>query len=594
MQHVMGATPGVPAPGAGFSDPFSAAALPITSFFNSLLQFWRVEHLSNFWPASIYLSPSHPVPNLVDDWIRETVISNPAMLHGMFAGTLSFVSNFVPAGAATPVLWARGMHHHGKCLEFTRSRLTMPGVSNEEALGMIHQSTTFSFHCGDFDASTVHRIASARLLNTLERGLDSVHSVLKALLIHCDALLAMHVPKRPSLDVESWAPSSWHADDSLRPLDDLFSFDPSDYAQSDQSHFLFDHPMYGIDGEDLTIQVQSMVNLQREALHASDLASTLSASGAAPSADPIYTWLALRHYALVCRSASLYMDILDSEPPEPQAVPLSLHLQRAFHGCVVLGTSYTFQYIMRHNRDNSNTNYIPFHHLRTRLTLLMTLMGEARRMQTNSISVPTQTLLFLFFAGAVAEEVSGHAPHPSSQPSHHGDTAPTGTATNLLHVRWFSVHFAMILQRMGLNSWEAARAILEKYVYDEMAMDLYLHILVSKRSEFMAVLGGGSGGVGGSAPPAGATSGPSTASQGQRSAPIRSSSSHSQVSPVPTPGYQQVAPPRLASALSPIAGQDFAAGFWEHMGLGLDSSMEFESMGDDDVGVDEEVDFTLP
>lgn len=575
----MGSAPSTPL-GTGPSDPFSAAAVPISTFFNSLLQFWRIGYMANLWPAAIYMDPNHEVPQLVDGWIRDVVTTNPAMLHGLFACTLSYITSYLPASEATPVLWARGMHHHGKCLEFTRSRLAMPNVSGEEALGMIHQSTTFSFHCGDFDASSVHRVASARILDTLENGLESVHPVLKSLLVICDTLIATHKPKRPSLDVESWAPGSWHDEDMLRPYDDEFEFDPSDYTQSDREVLLFTEPVYGSESGDITIQVQGLINLQREALCACEVAAQLTISEDIASADPIYHWLAFRHYALASRCANLYMDMVENEP-EPHTAPLALHLHGVFPSCILLATSYTFQLIMRCSMGGHSLAYIPFNHLRNRLTLMMTLMGEGRRMQLQEMMrIPTETLLFLFFGGAVAEEIMEQQVRSLSVESgQYATLSSTAAPANLLHLRWFSVHFSMVLQRLGIVDWQAAQDVLRKFVYDKRTMDRHVQVLVAKRSEFLDVLS--IGGRGRTETPQGANQGAGTVLVsggtflGQQAGGTVAGSSPQHFPEISRPQSQQSVPTvTTAPALSPIAGPDFEAGFWEHMGLGMDMDVD--------------------
>lgn len=575
----MGSAPSTPL-GIGPSDPFSAAAVPISTFFNSLLQFWRIGYMANLWPAAIYMDPNHEVPQLVDGWIRDVVTTNPAMLHGLFACTLSYITSYLPASEATPVLWARGMHHHGKCLEFTRSRLAMPNVSGEEALGMIHQSTTFSFHCGDFDASSVHRVASARILDTLENGLESVHPVLKSLLVICDTLIATHKPKRPSLDVESWAPGSWHDEDMLRPYDDEFEFDPSDYTQSDREVLLFTEPVYGSEAGDITIQVQGLINLQREALCACEVAAQLTISEGIASADPIYHWLAFRHYALASRCANLYMDMVENEP-EPHTASLALHLHGVFPSCILLATSYTFQLIMRCSMGGHSLAYIPFNHLRNRLTLMMTLMGEGRRMQLQEMMrIPTETLLFLFFGGAVAEEIMEQQVRSLSVESgQYATLSSTAAPANLLHLRWFSVHFSMVLQRLGIVDWQAAQDVLRKFVYDKRTMDRHVQVLVAKRSEFLGVLS--IGGRGRTETPQGANQGAGTVLVsggtflGPQAGGTVAGSSPQHFPEISRPQSQQSVPTvATVPALSPIAGPDFEAGFWEHMGLGMDMDVD--------------------
>ena len=61
---------------------------------------------------------------------------------------------------------------------------------------------------------------------------------------------------------------------------------------------------------------------------------------------------------------------------------LSAQLQRVFHSCTVLATSYLFQFVMRRDMDAPCMAYIPYQHLRTRLELLLALMSQYRQTQT--------------------------------------------------------------------------------------------------------------------------------------------------------------------------------------------------------------------
>lgn len=212
-----------------------------------------------------------------------------------------------------------------------------------------------------------------------------------------------------------------------------------------------------------------------------------------------------------------------------------------------------------------------------------------------TIRIPTETLLFLFFAGAVAEEIMGlrYAPSADSSLNNPGLTPATAGPANLLHLRWFSVHFSMVLQRLGITDWRAAQDVLAKFLYDERTMGGHVRALFAKRSEFLGVLSIGEGGgreghPSASQGDAGATSGTSFLGQQGASPGIgASASSSSQTFP---PGssskYLQTAPSMPAiSALSPIAAPDFEAGFWEHMGLGMDADadadVEFQEPGDE-------------
>lgn len=502
-QYLLASRP-ITAVSGGNSDPFDAAALPINAFFSSLIQFWRVGYMSNFWPPHIYLNPTHRTSQMTDSWIRSMVVQNPAMLHGLFAGSLSFATNYLPQTGETPLLWARGIHHHGKCLEETRARLAQPSVPHEEALSMIQQTMCFSFHCQDLDSCQVHRIAAMKLFENLDRGLDSLHPVLKHLLVLCDSLVAGHVPKRTSFDAAAWAPPSWAEDDSLRPFDELFTFDAQIHRPNDIAVCLLVED--GLEDTTYCPGLLDLLTLHREALAANELAFSLSNTPGSPltgipapasgsrreRADPIYNWLSLRQYALNCFSANMYIDIVESEDQEK---PLASRLRRVFHSCILLATSYMFQFTMRSTMNVTSMGYIPYHHLRTRLELLMTLMSQFRRTQTavgGGINpIPTDALLFLFFCGAALEEYDAPNRRMSSQQTAQTGFNPSPVSEHpgdFLDEHWFSMHFAMVLERMGLQNWEAARSILRRFLYVDRVLDRFVQVLFTRKLEFLAAL----------------------------------------------------------------------------------------------------------
>jgi hypothetical protein len=497
-------------PGASPGNPeiLNSNRLP-DNFFNSLLQFWRVVYMSNFWPASVYLNSSHRAVQLLDDWLSDTVINNAALLHGLFSATLSYITNYLPSTDSTPILWARAVHHYGKCLEETRIQMAQPGIGTELALSLIHGMTTFGFHCQDWDSCQVHRTASMRLLQGLEGGLESVHPVLKYRLIHFDALIASRLSKRPSIDVDSWAPKPWAEEDSLRPLDGMFASDALGARRTDLTVFLLgdDDPM-----NDYAEDLLELIGWHREALAASELAFTLTLTSSAtpPSslayrprkrcddADTIYTWLSLRQHALSCLCSHMLLDLLDGDDPE---LPLPAQIRRVYHKCVLLATSFLFQSIIRCGNDAKYLSYIPYHNLRTQLELLLVLMSQYQKAPTSPTGagrtgrgpvnpIPTDGLLYLFFAGAIGETADG-----VSRAAHHVARSgvihsPPGDehAGDLISERWFSVHFAMVLQRLNIDHWEHAQQILKRFLYAARVLDQFLCVLVERKLEFLAAL----------------------------------------------------------------------------------------------------------
>jgi hypothetical protein len=486
-------------------------------FFSSALQFWRLGFMSNFWPAHIYSQPAHRVVGLTEGWLRNNVLENPALLHGVFAGALSYISNYLPPTDNTPTMWARAIHHYGKCLEETRVQLARPGIGAELALSLINGMSTFTFHCQDLESCQVHLMASMRLLRNLEGGLDSIHPVLKHLLILGDSLTASHVPRRPSIEIDSWAPKPWAEESTLRAFDELFHFDSRALRGVDWIVFLLD------DDAQLNEYLEDLlqlINWHREALAANELGykilhglpslTTTVDESTGPDgsdrADRIYSWLSLRQYALSCRCSDMFVTFMEMDTQE---LTLTLQLQRMYHSCVLLATSYIFQFVMRRTMDAPCMAYIPCHHLRTRLELLMALMSQYRQSTATSPRsdlpprppanpIPTDGLLFLFFAGALGEEFDGpsrvRAAHgaaragvmPSPSLEHPGD---------FINDRWFSVHFSMVAQRLGIDFWTDAQQKLRRFMYVERILDHYLQMLVAKKLDFLAALVSGTPGA---------------------------------------------------------------------------------------------------
>jgi hypothetical protein len=629
--------------------PDSSGGPASDSFFNSVLQFWRLNYMSNFWPAHVYLNPSHQAVQFTDGWIRSMVINNPAMLHGLFSGALSYITNYLPPAENTPMLWARAIHHYGKCLEETRIQLAQPGIGTEQALSLVHGMTTFSFHCQDLESCQVHRTASMRLLQNLEGGLESVHPVLKYLLILCESLIANHVPKRPAMDIDTWAPKPWAQEHALRPFDGIFTFDAQSSRQADVAVFLLDS-----DGQatDYAEELLELINWHREALAANELAFRLARNSQAASpdgvgsaagdgrdrADPIYTWLSLRQYALSCLSSDMFVDLLEAEDQDQS---LSSQLHQAYHSCVLLASSYLTQFVLRRDMDAPCMAYIPFHHLRTQLELLLALMSQFRRISTAQAGpsmagkgpvnpIPTDGLLFLFFAGALCEDSDG----PSRvRAAHHIARAGVIASPVMEHPgdfineRWFSVHFAMVLQRLNIEPWQDARRVLKRFVYAERVLDGILEALVARKLEFLAGLVAG---VPGSIPARvtgyfGAPEGQHPAMQGASSSSRRPGLSRQSSLQVPAhhglyPRHPSMSVPMSMPGVVPPLNPDPAfdtlplfgatpvsrpgsmppatAGWWQDIGYGLggeeDFSMDLDMHLNLDPGLDALADLRMP
>ena len=112
--------------------------------------------------------------------------------------------------------------------------------------------------------------------------------------------------------------------------------------------------------------------------------------------------------------------------------------------------------------------YIPFHHLRASLTRLLRGMKDAACLEHG------EALLFLFFVGAVGEELAL---------VDSGNTTPTTSAG--LSDRWFSKHVTTVAVKTGCVEFDATKALSSRFLYDAVALNQTLEALIAKRDEFL-------------------------------------------------------------------------------------------------------------
>lgn len=226
---------------------------------------------------------------------------------------------------------------------------------------------------------------------------------------------------------------------------------------------------------DISFGMQHYLNGHREVLCAGHLAhqlrqtSTRATQTSTMLSDGIQQWILVRRYAVSAHYVSLYHDIPRWESSSWEAKSYSavnVDLQQSL--CLTIEYCQRVIFLCAWERV---AVYIPFHHLRISLTRLLRSMTDAACLEHG------EALLFLFFVGAVGEELAL---------VDSGNTTTTTAATPAgLSDRWFSKHMATVAVKLGSVEFDATKALLSRFLYDAVALDQTLEALIAKTDEFL-------------------------------------------------------------------------------------------------------------
>ncbi|KIV83374.1 hypothetical protein PV11_05405 [Exophiala sideris] len=131
--------------------------------------------------------------------------------------------------------------------------------------------------------------------------------------------------------------------------------------------------------------------------------------------------------------------------------------------CLCLAMEYCKRIIFLNNWEQVNVE-IQFNHLRHPLARILDRMTDAGKLEY------VEVLFFLFFVGAVGEELGLMGP-----------AVTTSTAANA-STRWFSRHMAVIAVQLGDLEFKEAKALLQQFLYDACTLDLPLRALLARRA----------------------------------------------------------------------------------------------------------------
>ncbi|OAP61245.1 hypothetical protein AYL99_03446 [Fonsecaea erecta] len=450
--------------GNGSSDPFAAAALPINALDNNLIQFWELRFMRSLWPSGISAASSKAARSAWVEELREAIASQ-VQLHAMFAGASIYVSRIMHQSPLKSKILSTALRHKIACLS------SLQGLVNGRALGIntlkgAYLAAMMHFFAGEFPESRTHSEA-VRLLVAEGGGLGQLPWTLVLRIVLMDNLSSHLFMRPPSFAIWEWDPGPWNQQpfaNSQRVLDVA-------RAQSRDMPLLKGEAIFH---KSLDSSLRHYLAGHREILLSRHIAQALNPNDGGgcdtnasdtKTADAIQSWVHVRRYAVSAFCMLMYHDIVDRYSRYTN-MSARRRLEYELEKSLCLAFEYCQRTIFVFSWERI-AMYIPFHHLRAELTLVLQHLSELERLEEYG-----EVLLYLFFVGAVAEEL--------------GDRFFTDESRDRgLSEGWFSRHMAALGGKIGVFEFENSKRLFQLFLYDAPVLDPVLETLLAKRDIFL-------------------------------------------------------------------------------------------------------------
>ncbi|KAI1612830.1 hypothetical protein EDD36DRAFT_487883 [Exophiala viscosa] len=407
--------------GSGSSDPFSAAALPITALKHDLINFWQYRFLRA-------VCPSGDNPGWMERtkvmWLEEirAALAIEVQLHGLFAGALVFMIQGMSLSQERRQVASLAIQHKVSCLRSLRDAMTQPKLRFQVLKGM-YIASTMHFFAGEIIEADLHAKAIAALVKQVGR-LGRLDRLLTFQLVILDMNLAYVFLQRPRLATSDWEPGSW-AEQQFAGF--------HKHSQAPASIRMSTHPYLQSHRETLYAK-----HLVQQIAQVNSISGKLTQTATRLSED-IQGWIRVRRFALSSQCLSLYFDIGQQIPSQQNATTQSI-MAIDLQQCLCLGLEYCKRIIFLNSWEQVNVE-IQFAHLRHPLARILDRMADVGTLEKH-----VEILFFLFFVGAVGEELGLIGPMEAASAAANSPT------------RWFSKHMAIMAVRLGLLEFEETKA----------------------------------------------------------------------------------------------------------------------------------------
>ncbi|OAP60098.1 hypothetical protein AYL99_05100 [Fonsecaea erecta] len=408
-------------------------------------------------------------------WRRKAnnLVTDKKCLHGWYASVLTLKAYFMQPECYN-FLYPMALKHQNRSLMLLREHIRLDPQPSESLIMCIWNIANMAFYSGDLESNVAHASALWEIVDGLG-GVDKLSPDTRAQVILADNGHSRFTLTRPRLDYARFDPGSFQQQPGFEQYGFLLS--DADFQRWDETFLLPE--------DEISDSLENYVNMHRELMAAHALIGRLLCERKGESAvDAIIGWLHRRRAALSSWTMGLYCDIVETITPRTR---MSRAVRRQLQACICLAVSYAMSFVYGFTLPLQKwLLYIPVQHLRPQIEILLSYMAKrgtlpSTRAASSSRSSFSKTppppfamshhesLLFLFFVGACAEQVSDEA----------------GKRPQLLMDRkWHSTRFCEMSRILGLRTWKEAQRILKRFVYgDGHVLDRFVEGLFEQRAE---------------------------------------------------------------------------------------------------------------
>ncbi|KAJ9609476.1 hypothetical protein H2200_005803 [Cladophialophora chaetospira] len=399
------------------------------------------------------------------------LVADRKSLHGWYASVLTIKALYMQPEYYT-FLYPMALRHQNRSLMLLRSHLRENPDPSKSLLLCIWCIGVTAIHSGDVQLNLAHAPAMWAAVDRLG-GFDALDMDTRAHVLLLNNINSRFTMTRPHLHHSIMDPGPFQDQPGFARYGTLTSDMALQFNKWDEAFLLPE--------DALSDDLQKYIMAHREFMVAHALAGNLLSEQEHNNADSIFYWLRLRRAALGSWTMTLYCDIIDTITPQTR---LSRLVRRQLQACLCLAVSYAMSFTYGFTLPLEKwLIYIPIQNLRPQIEILLEHMRRRGTLPTGSSLKPTtsalkpsfaithhETLLFLFFVGACAEQVSDDA----------------GKRPELLVDKsWHSTRFCEMIKILGLRTWKETRKVLQRFVYgDGVVMDRFVEGLFEMRHEF--------------------------------------------------------------------------------------------------------------
>lgn len=418
----------------------------------------------NFFLSYSYTNSGGPLCRQATEaaWQRRAkdLVSDKKCLHGWYGSVLMLKAHYMQTEQWT-LLFPMALNHQNRSLTLIREHIQQDMRPSESLVMCIFYISAMGFYSGDIDSNKEHGRALWRFVDDLG-GLDALTPDTRSHVLLADNANSRFTLTRPHLDFSRWDPGSFQDQPEFAEYGSLLSESEYQYHRWDDAFLLVD--------DDISERLSTYVAMHREFMAAHLLAVKLMQAKEEHAGQTILGWLHGRRPALSSWTMVLFSDIKESFTPQTR---LSRAVRRQLQACICLGVSYAMSFAYGFSMPlHKWLLYIPIHQLRPQIEILLEFMVKRGSVSTTSTTHLShhEPLLFLFFVGACAEQVSDDA---GKRPALLADR------------RWHSARFAEVSHLLGLRTWREAQRILKRFIYKEDVMDRFVEGLFEQRADLL-------------------------------------------------------------------------------------------------------------